>query len=127
MSRLPSDQSLHFDPVSMQRITAAVLLVERWARGGGGRPRKRLDVDAEHVLIAKTPAGGIAKRTGTSPGSAQCEIYALEDGVLVSRGRTETVYNLASSDAIPADTFLIVVREDLTGRLLADWEDCPDA
>lgn len=68
------------------------------------------DHQAPETYIALPPAGGIpamsfneGATTGTSddvytPGSADCDIYKIVDGVLTDTGFTKTVYNLSFRD-----------------------------
>lgn len=53
---------------------------------------------APEVYVAKAPTGGIPPITGTTPGSAECDIYRLVDSGLeaVGAGVSRTVYNLST-------------------------------
>lgn len=103
------------------------------------RQRVRYEVDRNSrpavsvgcmAYIAKTPAGGIAAMSGTTPGSAECDLYRLSDGGTLEVHTndsgdtvTVTVYNIATS-AVAGSTFIQCKKEAITGLLLADFEDC---
>ncbi len=82
------------------------------------------------VFIAKTPGGGIPASSGTTPGSAVCDIYYIDDAgdyaqKLDGLGNavTITVYNLAQAAAVGNSVFIQVKQENF-GSLLCDWEEC---
>ena len=81
------------------------------------------------MYICKTPAGGIAARSGTTPGSATCTLWTNSGGTLAEwvspqgAAQTVTVYNLSTS-AVSAAAYIIACGELLGGTLLAMWEDC---
>lgn len=64
--------------------------------------------------VAKTPGGGIAAMSGTTPGSASCEIYKVVSGSLVDQSLSQTVYNL-NNIAIPGNAF-ITIHQDAYGN-----------
>ena len=79
--------------------------------------------------IAKTGSGGIAARSGTTPGSATVTLYYVSSGVLTKRTDssgadvTVTAYNL-STTAVAGDAYIVIQPELLSGKLIATWEDC---
>ena len=82
------------------------------------------------IYVARSPDGGIAACSGTTPGSAECTLYKIDaDGELVSAKDsagdplTATVYNVAAS-AVDGSTFIQCKQELLSGKLLCDFEDC---
>lgn len=87
-------------------------------------PRLRPDIvrDPESIptaYLAKTPAGGIAALSGTTPGSAQCELYAVDHfaGAVSDIGLGIRIYN-ALATSIPGTAFVPVVQEK-SGAFLA--------
>ena len=79
--------------------------------------------------IAKTKAGGIAARSGTTPGSGKVEVYRINFGGTleavtdaVSDPLELTVYNICSS-AVALESY-IQLKQDAWGRYLVDVEDC---
>lgn len=76
-----------------------------------------------HVYVAKTPSGGIAAMTGTTPGSATCTLYTINASnqlAVTSPAQTETVYNISIAAKISGDSYLIVRREVLSGKFVVD-------
>lgn len=74
---------------------------------------------APEVYIAIVPTGGLDGRTGTTPGSAQCNIHRIVAGALEEvPSFTETIYNISES-AIGEDQY-ISVKRDKYGTWLAD-------
>lgn len=81
------------------------------------------------TYIVMTPVGGIAARSGTTPGSATCTLWTNANGALAEwlnpagDAQTVTVYNL-STTAVAASSYVVACQELLGGTLLALWEDC---
>ena len=84
------------------------------------------------VYIAKSPAGGIPALTGSTPGSAEVDLYRIDgDGDLAAITATNktakvTAYNLSSS-AVAGDTWIHLKQEVASGKMLVDFEDCDGA
>lgn len=70
--------------------------------------------------VAKATSG-IAAISGSTPGSATCEIYRLASGVLVATGHEVTIYNSAGAVATGA---FIQFKSDTYGNLWVDVENC---
>jgi len=79
--------------------------------------------------IAKSPAGGIAARSGDTLTSQNCDLYGIVDDELNaiidsgSEPHVRKVYNL-STTAIDGSAYLQIRRENATSQFLAVWEDC---
>ena len=73
-------------------------------------------------IIAQTPSGGIAARSGTTVSSAECTPVYIDGTTLTTYGSgTITVYNIAAS-AIAGTTY---ITAKLVGtNWVADAEDC---
>lgn len=79
--------------------------------------------------IFKTPGGGIAARSGTTPGSASCTPYYIDtDGPTLTEltddagaSQTVTVYHIGA-DTIAGDVY--IMAKEVYGVLVADMEDC---
>lgn len=74
-------------------------------------------------LIAYTPVGGIAARSGSSVSSATCTIYELDSGSLSATTDTISVNNL-STTAVAGEVYIFAVQETRSGEFIAVWEDC---
>lgn len=79
-------------------------------------------------IIAYTPSGGIAARSGTSPGKATCDVYRIDDSetlvnVKDNEGNNEsvTVYHIGSS-AVQGNTY--IQAKLIYGMWVVDMEDC---
>ena len=80
--------------------------------------RENTDHQAPEVYIAKVPTAGIPARSGTTLGSAECEIYRVVSGAVESvPSFTMVVFNLSAS-AI-SDGY-VGVKRDKYGTWLAD-------
>jgi hypothetical protein len=88
------------------------------------------------IFIVKTPAGGIPARINQIVTAADCPLYRLEAWgtgdyqTSIVQHTSESghpvyakVWNL-STTAVAGDTYLQVMRETLSGAILANWEDC---
>lgn len=73
------------------------------------------------LILAMTPSGGIAARSGTTVSSATCNYYRMQNGTLSSASGTITVYNL-STTAVGGSKYIIAAR--CGGGFFAVWEDC---
>lgn len=87
---------------------------DRWQRNNG--------------IIAKTPAGGIAARSGTTCYSESCEVYRINDSdtlvnVLDNDGNNLSVdvYHMGSS-AVQGSVY--IQAKYVYGKWVADMEDC---
>lgn len=84
---------------------------------------------AESKVLAKSPAGGIPAKAGSTPGTATCELYQIDAGgtytQLVVNGTVATAA-IANNDtsAVGANKDIQAAREPGTGRLVVDWEKC---
>lgn len=98
------------------------------------RPNYERSSDIQPIYIAKTGGSGIPAMTTAdgvdTPGTADVTIYRINDDdeleeATNSSGDTVTVtaYNLASS-AVAGDTMIHLKQEIVSGKLLADFEDC---
>lgn len=110
------------------RVVHEIIALRREVRAGGTGATLCLPPD---MYIAKSPAdpsGGIPARSGTTPGSAECDLYLINtSGTLEQHSRlSEDVYNL-SEEAVAADVYIQVKRDSLSGKLLCDFEDCGSA
>lgn len=83
---------------------------------------------AMHYNIAKAPTGGIPAISGTTPGSAVCDIYHIVEGVLEAvtddqdEQVTRTLYNL-SGVAVTASAW-VQYKVNIDGHHLVDFEGC---
>jgi hypothetical protein len=75
------------------------------------------------IYLAKSPGGGIPAMSGTTPGSATCDVWEMVSTTIAVTSRQETVYNL-SLTAVGASKQIQCKQEIRTGRILCDWEDC---
>lgn len=114
---------------AIQRVGRVVRKVESQPPGGAGGPSPGLSA-ALTIYIAKTPAGGIAAMSGSTPGSASCTLYYINAGGTLTQYQdaggaavTKTVLNL-SSEAVAGSAYIMAIQELLSGKLLAVWEDC---
>ena len=83
------------------------------AGGGGG----------EHGVIIKTPAGGIAARSGTTVSSASCDVFSIVGTTLTDTGNNIDVFNI-SIFAVGASKYGLAKKEYATGKWVIDFEDC---
>lgn len=82
-----------------------------------------------NFVVAQAPGGGIAARSGSTPGSATCDLLHLVSGSITdaldddgTTTLTETLYNLSSS-AVAADAY-VMFKVDCDGTAWVDFEDC---
>lgn len=97
------------------------------AAGGGSRPVPSAErVPSEGLIaIAQSPSGGIPIATSTTPGSATCTFYEIDDsGNYAATSYTDTVFNMAQDGAVGANKKLVVAREYISNRWLVIWELC---
>ena len=94
------------------------------------RPTRDTGVAPQAIYLAKSPAGGIPAMSGSTPGSATCDVYRINDDgdvEVVTDSQDETVqitaYNLSTS-AVAASTFIHTKQEIVSGANLVDFEDC---
>lgn len=83
--------------------------------------RTRSPIPTPRAIIAKTPGGGIAARSGKTPGSATCDIFYIDTSgtaTLTDSTYNETVYNLTDT-AIPGDAYIHVGQERY-GKFVVD-------
>jgi hypothetical protein len=79
------------------------------------------EVEAPEVYVVRAPVGGIPARSGSTPGTVECDVYQLDtttSTLAVSAAQDRIVYNLSDS-AIPADTWTRAVR-DKFGRYFVE-------
>lgn len=97
------------------------------AKLGGDVLKLRQDDAVIHSMIFLTPSGGIAARSGTTPGSATCTGYVIDNGSLTTfkdtsgSDYTATVYNI-STTAATGSTYIQAKRSGC--QWVADFEDC---
>lgn len=73
------------------------------------------------LVLAMTPSGGIAARSGTTVSSASCNFYKISGSTVSTATGTITVYNL-STTAVAGSKYIIAARAG--GVHIAVWEDC---
>ncbi len=83
------------------------------------------------VYLAKTGGAAIAARSGDTVSSGDVTLrYIDSDDNLQNQtddagnAITKTVYNLAESASVAANTEIMIVQEMLTGKFVVFWEDC---
>lgn len=89
-------------------------LVRYAASAGGG---------GEHGVIIKTPAGGIAARSGTTVSYASCDVFSIVGTTLTDTGNNIDVYNISIS-AVGASKYGLAKKEYASGKWVIDFEDC---
>lgn len=78
---------------------------------------------------AKTGAGGISARSGTTLGNGTVTLHTAVGGTDAeyadanSAAVTKTCYN-GSTTAVAANAYVFVCQEQLSGKFFAVWEDC---
>lgn len=82
--------------------------------GGGG---------GEHGVIIKTPAGGIAARSGTTVSSASCDVFSIVGTTLTDTGNNIDVFNISIS-SVGGSKYGLAKKEYATGKWVIDFEDC---
>lgn len=86
------------------------------------QPKSKANLIAnDQSLVCKTPGGGIAAKSGTTPGSATCTIWKRTGTTLSATTRTVKVWNLSTTAV--AETVEIVAVPTNIGYV-AVWEDC---
>ena len=90
--------------------------IARIGGGGGG-------TGGEHGVIIKTPAGGIAARSGTTVSSASCDVFSIVGTTLTDTGNNIDVFNI-SIFAVGASKYGLAKKEYATGKWVIDFEDC---
>ena len=78
---------------------------------------------SEHGVIIKTPAGGIAARSGTTVSSASCDVFSIVGTTLTDTGNNIDVFNI-SIFAVGASKYGLAKKEYATGKWVIDFEDC---
>ena len=74
------------------------------------------------ILLAKTPSGGIPARSGTTAGSASCDVFKLVSTTLTDTTNNETIYNV-SDQPVPGDTYVMATQELVGGQWIATSHD----
>jgi hypothetical protein len=82
--------------------------------GGGG---------GEHGVIIKTPAGGIAARSGTTVSSGSCDVFSIVGTTLTDTGNNIDVFNISIS-SVGGSKYGLAKKEYATGKWVIDFEDC---
>lgn len=87
-------------------------LVREQGQGGGGASGRS---ENRRVAIALIPSGGVAARSGTTPGTAVITLCKI-DGTngIVTTSVQETGYNIDCT-AVPQDAYVTVEREYIGG------------
>lgn len=108
-----------------KRVLQELIRREKRQRGSIARPGplELSHPQSPEVFVALTPSGGIpalteSTDTGTAfgaldaPGSAECQVYRLDESELLEAvdGLTHVVYNL-SSESIPGNKWILVIRD----------------
>ncbi len=79
-------------------------------------------LEGPFIHVAKTRAGGVPARSGTTLGSAYVDVHSSIDGKLVDKSLEILAYNIASS-AVAGEVYIVI---GLSG--FGDWlvlvEDC---
>jgi hypothetical protein len=91
--------------------------IARIGGGGGGSG------GGEHGVIIKTPAGGIAARSGTTVSSASCDVFSIVGTTLTDTGNNIDVFNISIS-SVGASKYGLAKKEYATGKWVIDFEDC---
>ncbi len=80
------------------------------------------------TLLVYSPRLGIPARSGTTPGSASCELVFLfpQTNIITYSGASETIYNMADS-AVEGNTLLQAKIDGFSGQYVVDWEECPSS
>jgi hypothetical protein len=92
--------------------------------GGGGDREVREFVQrggGPGQLLARSPSGGIAARSGTTISSAVCTVWERSGSTISATSRTITVYNLSTS-AVGGTAYIIAGPTNI--GYVAVWEDC---
>lgn len=107
-------------PNDLETLRTVKRLIQNGKLNTSGRDEAKNGVSqSPDVYIAKTPTGGIPGRVSLTPGSAECEVYVLVDGVLEALGiEVQTVYNLGTT-AIEGNLY-IAIKQDKFRIWLAD-------
>ena len=108
-----------------ERVVNEVAALRREMKGARTGATLCLPPDMYIAQSPSDPGGGIPARSGTTPGSAECELYFINtSGELAKHSHLkEDVYNLSES-AVAAGVYIQVKRDSLSGKLLCDYEDC---
>jgi len=103
--------------------------VRKSERNNPALPQSRRPMAQSSCYIGKAPVGGIAARSGTTPGTAEVEVWRINaagtlEAVTDIHGTTLTLtgYNI-SSGAVSANAY-VQVKQDAYGRFIVDFEDC---
>lgn len=72
------------------------------------------------ITIALSGSGGVAARSGTTPGSGTVTLYSF-NGTTISSGSTVTAYNMGAS-SVAGNTYLMLMA--IGGYWFVVWEDC---
>ena len=84
------------------------------------------NIPLDKLLVVMTPSGGIAARSGTTCGTADCTVQVVNyDGAITATTRTVKVCNLSTS-AIGGSAY-IMCHKVPGGAYMSHWEDCPSA
>lgn len=107
----------------MERFTLnaqdADAVIQRIGKIGNSQPQS--PGIRNHCILAYTPGGGIAARSGTTVSSANCTVYYNDNGTLTSASFTVPIYNL-STTAVAGSSYVLAVLAG--GTLFCNWEDC---
>jgi len=118
-----------FSPETAQMVLAVIdELQRRGVIGKTGRKEPPPTIRGVNAVIALTPGGGIAARSGTTAGSANCTFYRVNSSGTLTTVKdnagsdiTATVYNIAGS-AIAGSAY--IQAKYIYGEWIADFEDC---
>ncbi len=108
-----ADNPVVFSKDDVAELKTLLATVRNQRKNPANRPAVVADeyTQAPEVYVALVPAGGIPARSGTTLGSADCQLYRSLNGVLDEMtGVTRFVYNL-STTAIAAASWLLIERD----------------
>jgi hypothetical protein len=71
--------------------------------------------------IFQTPPGGIAARSGTTAGSAECDEYYVSGSTITATGKSYTVHNIFGT-TIGSEVY--ITAKLVRGKWIMDAEDC---
>ena len=77
----------------------------------------------EHGVIIKTPAGGIAARSGTTVSFGSCDVFSIVGTTLTDTGDNIDVYNVSVS-SVGGGKYGLAKKEYATDKWVIDFEDC---
>lgn len=101
-------------------------VVRRLGPKRGGRRaagRRGMDTIIHRPVVIKAPSGGIPARSGTTAGSATCDVYKNDGGTLTDTTENITVYNLAEEKKLVNGDRYGVANPDKFGLYWVSTQD----